>query len=326
MKEKIRVAFIYKKNNPLLTKQYWYTTHYNFFMLALKRNSRIKVTYFACEENFDISKYQNMFDVILLCINDCMLTPNIRGLDEIKIPVISGIGDPQENLPREEFHKNWKINAYFNWLPKEFFYAYYPKHFQYTQIFLGLEPNLFENIIPFRQRIKNKILNSGAVGNTKTLSRIINSIRNPNHNALKYYKLRTICNKLPYVDYTSTLQHDYVQDKYTLLLQKYRACIAASTRCVVIKYFEMPASGCLTFMEITKENYCDNLGFEDNKSAVFINEENYKEKFDEYLNDLENPKWEIIAKNGRKHALKNFNNDKAVNDLVDLFEKVIDTF
>lgn len=326
MKDKIRVAFIYKKNNPLLTRQFWYTTHYNFFMLALKRNSRIKVTYFACDDNFDISKYKNMFDVILLCINDCMLTPNIHGIDEIKIPVVSGIGDPQENLPREEFHKKWKINAYFNWLQKEFFYEYYPEHFQYTQIFLGLEPNLFENIVPFKERIKDKILNSGAVGNMKTFSRIYNSIRNPNHNALKYYKLRTICNKLPYVDYTPTLQHEYICDKYTLLLQKYRACIAASTRYLVIKYFEMPASGCLTFMEITKKNYCENLGFEDNKTAIFINEENYKEKFDEYLNDLDNPKWEIIANNGREHALKNFNNDKAVNNLVNLMEDVIDTY
>ena len=181
-----------------------------------------------------------MFDVILLFINDSESTPDIEGIDQIKIPVVSGIGDPQENLPREEFHKKWKINAYFNWLQKEFFYKYYPKHFRYTQIFLGLEPQLFENITPFNQRIKDKILNSGAVGNTKILSRLSNFIRNPNHNALNYYKLRTLCNKLSYVDYTPTLQHEFIRDKYTLLLQKYRASIAASTFFLVVKYFEMP--------------------------------------------------------------------------------------
>ena len=31
-------------------------------------------------------------------------------------------------------------------------------------------------------------------------------------NAYKHYKLRTICNKLPYVDYTSPLNHQYVNE------------------------------------------------------------------------------------------------------------------
>ena len=326
IKEKIKVAFIYKKNYPLITEQYWSSIHYNFFMNALKRNSRIDVTYFACDEKFDITKYKNMFDVILLLINDSESTPDIIGIDEIKIPVISGVGDPQENIPKEKYHKKWKINAYFGWLQKEFFYKHYPKYFQYDEIFLGLEPRLFENVIPFKQRINKKILNSGAVGNLKFFSRIYNSIRNPKHNALHYYKLRTLCNKLPYVDYTPTLQHEYVRDKYTLLLQKYRASIAADTYSMVIKYFEIPASGCLTFMEVTKKNYCMKLGFQDNKTAIFINEDNYKEKFEEYLNDFDNPKWEMIANNGRQYAMKNFNNDKAVNELVDLMEDLIKNF
>ena len=32
-------------------------------------------------------------------------------------------------------------------------------------------------------------------------------------------------------------------------------------------------------------------------------------------NDPNNPKWEKIAKNGREHALKNLNNDKATESL-----------
>ena len=326
MEKKLKVAFIYKKNYPLVNQKIWYATHYNFFMKALKRNSKIEVTYFPCDNTFDISKYDGVFDVILLIINDSEATPDIHGLDQVKIPVISGIGDPQENLPREEFDKKWKINAYFNWLDKDMFYKYYPKNFQYRQIFFGLESNLFKNVIPFNKRINDKILNSGAVGNTKTVSRLLNTLKNRNHNALNYYKLRTLCNKLSYVDYTPTLKHEFIRDKYTLLLQKYRAAISASTFFLVVKYFEMPASGCLTFMEITKKNNGEILGFKDDKSAIFINQDNYKEKFAEYLNDLENPKWEIIANNGREHALKNFDNDKAVNELVNLMEDVISNF
>jgi len=291
-------------------------------MNALKRNSRITVTYFPCGEKFDITKYKNMFDVVLLALNDPMVTPKIEGINQLKIPVICGSSDPQENIPRKEFHNQWKINAYFSWLQKEFFYKYYPKNFRYKQLFFGLEPHLFSNVTPFNQRIKDRILNTGAMGNPKILSRIINSIRNPD-NAFHHYKLRTICNKLPFVDYTPTLQHEYVGDKFTLLLQKYRASIAAGTYAPVVKYFEIPASGCLTFMEVTNKNYCNLLGYEDNKTVIFINEQNYKEKFEEYLNDIDNPKWETIAKNGREYAMKNFNNDKAVNDLVDLMDELI---
>lgn len=323
MDKKIKVAFIYKKNSYVLNGTWWSTIHYNFFLHALKRNSRIEVTHFGCDEKFDILKYKNMFDVVLLCLNTPLLNPDIDGINEVKIPVICGIGDPQANISRDEYHKKWKINSYFSWIHKEFFYKYYPKNYHYTQIFFGLEPTLFSNVTPFKPRIKDKILNTGAIGNSKFFSKILNSIRNPN-NSLRYYKLRTICNKLSYIDYTPTLQHEYVGDKYTVLLQKYRASIAASTLIPVTKYFEIPASGCLTFMEVTKKNFCSKLGFEDNTNAIFINEDNYKEKFEEYLSDPDNQKWEIIANNGRDYAMKNFNNDKAVNELIDLMQNLIE--
>lgn len=322
MERKINVAFIYRKNSYVLNGTWWSTVHYHFYLEALKRNPRINVTYFACDEKFDISKYKNIFDIILLCLNTPLLNPEIEGIHESNIPVICGIGDPQANIPREEYHKKWKINAYFGWIQKSFFYTYYPKNYPFFQIYFGLEPRLYETISPFRDRIKNKILNTGAVGNLKFFSRIFNSITNP-HNSLRYYKLRTLCNKLPFVDYTPTLQHQYIGDQYTILLQKYRASIAASTMMPVVKYFEIPASGCLSFMEVTTKNSCKDLGFEDNKNAIFINEQNYKDKFEEYLSNPDDPKWEIIAKNGRDFAIKNFNNDKAVNHLVDLMETLI---
>ena len=51
---------------------------------------------------------------------------------------------------------------------------------------------------------------------------------------------------------------------------------------------------------------------------MYINESNYVEKFNEFLKTRDNPKWEKIASDGRKFALENFNNDVAVNSLVDL--------
>ena len=75
-------------------------------------------------------------------------------------------------------------------------------------------------------------------------------------------------------------------------------------------------------MEITKENRGNYLGFIDGETAIFINKKNYQEKFEEFLNDAKNPKWEKIANAGRDFAFKNFNNDRAVESLIEIFHKM----
>jgi glycosyltransferase involved in cell wall biosynthesis len=76
-------------------------------------------------------------------------------------------------------------------------------------------------------------------------------------------------------------------------------------------------------MEITRKNKGDYLGYVDGETGIFINEDNYEQKFEKFLSDPENPKWEKIANAGRNYALKNFNNDKAANSLVDLMESML---
>ena len=55
----------------------------------------------------------------------------------------------------------------------------------------------------------------------------------------------------------------------------------------------------------------------------FINEKNYQEKFEEFLESPDNPEWERIANSGREHVIKNFSNDVAVDSLVKLFKKIL---
>ena len=43
MKEKIRVAFIYHKNNIFLTGKHFDNTYYNFFINALERNKNFEL-------------------------------------------------------------------------------------------------------------------------------------------------------------------------------------------------------------------------------------------------------------------------------------------
>src|SRR3989344_4035846 len=320
----INVVFLYRSCEALEPFQHYYSYEYHFFFSALKRNPRINVTYLKTHSSFDASVLKDKFDVVLLYENRNVCEPDeITGLQNLTIPVIAQLGDAYAaNLFDYKFyHEKWKIDAYFNFFPAEYVYQFYPRSYKYKTVTGWLESSLYQNLVPFSQRIKNKILNSGAVANTKLKSRIITKILKPNKDPYKHYKLRTLCNKLPYVDYTSTLQHEYVGDKYPLLLQKYRTAIAASTFCYAPKFFEIPAAGCLTFMEITDNNYGKYLGYKDEETAIFINEKNYEEKFNDYLKDLNNPKWEKIASAGRIHALENFNNDVGINSLVDLMEE-----
>ena len=128
---------------------------------------------------------------------------------------------------------------------------------------------------------------------------------------------------MPYVDYSKIKDGKYANDDYVTYLTRYRASIAATTFYPTLKYWENAAAGCLTFMEITEKNNGQFIGFKDNESCIFINENNYQNKFQEYLCDPDNPKWEEIAKSGRDFAMNKLNNDIAVETIVELIKKLI---
>ena len=322
--KKIKVACIFKSSNIFLTGKHFDNTYFNFFMNALKRNTRLELTYFPTKQIFDASILKDKFDIILLWKNfDFGMPEEITGIQELDIPVIANVSDPIDAKRSIKYHKKWKIDYYYDFAHEDFFYETYPKYFKYKKILFGVETRLYNNLKPFNQRIKDRILLTGAIGNKKFFSKIINDIKRPKWNAYRFYNLRTKCSDLPYVDYTSTLQHHYVNDRYPELLEQYASSITATTYSPNIKYWENAAAGCLTFMEITKKNRGEYLGYEDGETAIFIDKDNYEEKFGAYLNDLSNDKWERIAKNGREFTLKNFNNDKAATELVDLMKKLI---
>ena len=323
--KKIRVAFVYMPCDGL-TENYFFTTSYHFFMNSLQRNSDIEVSYIQSGKSFDAMRLEKNFDVILLYENSFTpCNPNeLKNIKKLGIPVVAKIGDlhNSKNFDIYESHEKYGITSYFGYQHEDNFYKYYPKKFDYTTIVFGLETSLYQNLLPFSKRIKKRILNSGAVGNTKFLSKLFNQFKNPD-NALNHYRLRTLCNELSYVDYTNTLQHEFVGDKYPLLLQKYQSAIAATTGNYTQKYLEIPAAGCLSFMEVTDENHANYLNFKDGENAIFVNEKNYQQKFEEFLESSDDPIWEQIANSGRNHVLNNYNNDLAVESLVNLFKKIM---
>lgn len=328
MKKKPKVTFLYRDCIGL-SDRYYFTHHRNLLLKALARNDDIEINYVICDKVFDMTKLEGKTDIIILYDNvnpghDC-IPDEIIGIKNSTIPIITKIGDPwaAHDFNVRKNHEKYKIDAYFGTYASEFFYKYYPRDFKYKVILYGIEPALYENVSPFRDRIKNKILNSGAIASNKLKNRLFAKLTKGDANPIKHYKLRTECNLLPYVEYTATTAHEYIGDKYQLYLQKYAAAIAATTDIYTIKYFEMPAAGCMTFMEVTDKNYAKSLGFKDGETAVFINEKNYKEKFEEYLDDIDNTKWEDIANSGRKFALEKFSNDQGVKSLVELIHEFV---
>ena len=323
--KKIKTAFIYKPSNPYMSKTAWATTYYHFFMNALNRHAELDMAYFPAEKKFDVSKLRDKFDIILLWENHPWGSPDeLSGIQNLDIPVICRINDAHDAKIKGkiDYHEKYKIDHYFGYLPERFFYKYYPKNFKYKVIFYGVEPKLYENLTPYSKRIKKKILCSGAAASTKFSSRLSDIIRGE-QSLWKHYKLRTKCIELPYVDYTSTLQHEFINDKYPLLLMKYCTSIAAHSLYPVIKYWESTAAGCLTFMEATEKNQANIVGFEDGKNAIFINEKNYEKKLSDYISDPNNAKWSEIAENGHHYTMANLTNDVASNSLVEIFKEYV---
>ena len=323
--KKIKTAFIYKPSNPYMSKTAWATTYYHFFMNALNRHADLDMAYFPAEKKFDVSKLRDKFDIILLWENHPWGSPDeLSGIQNLDIPVICRINDAHDAKIKGKigYHEKYKIDHYFGYLPERFFHKYYPKNFKYKVIFYGVESKLYENLTPYSKRIKKKILCSGAAASTKFSSRLRDIIRG-DRSLWKHYKLRTKCIELSYVDYTSTLQHEFINDKYPLLLMKYCTSIAAHSLYPVIKYWESTAAGCLTFMEVTEKNQANILGFEDGKNAIFINERNYEKKLSDYISDPNNAKWSEIAENGHHYTMANLTNDVASNSLVEIFKEYI---
>lgn len=326
MKEKIRVAHIYKTSNVFMSGKHFDNTSYYFHIHALKRHPKLEVTHFSAEDSFDVTKLKGKFDIIILADNLGLWIPKeLIGIKNIDIPVIARCGDFHNAKKYDPIgcHEKYKIDYYFNFMSESYFYKFYPKEFKYKVIMLGLEPTLYQTVKPFNDRIKDRILNSGAIGKSNLKSRIANRILNPKRTGWYFYKLRTMCNDLPYVDHTGMIGTKYVNEDYPALLSKYRAAIAATTFYPTIKYWETSAAGCLTFMEITEKNNGEYLGYVDGETSIFINEKNYKNKFEEYLSDPNKPKWQQIANQGRKYTMEELNNDKAVDKLVELMYDIL---
>ena len=186
-----------------------------------------------------------------------------------------------------------KIDLFFDFYAPASFYKYWPDYFRYEVVHIGLKPSMYNTVKPWNERISDKIVISGVLDKPDLKYVLYYRVflrRLPELSSWYHYKLRTKSNSLPYVTHTRDIIPRQGTDTLPELLSQFRTGIAATTSFPTVKYKETPAAGCLTFMEITKQNHSSFLGYEDGKTAIFINEENYVKKFKECLDSPDDPK------------------------------------
>ena len=301
---------------------------HDFFKHALFRNKDLEIEQLDAMKRIEILRLEREYDVVLLPSIDLATSLSLRGIKDSKIPVIARAGDPHSPLAYDiiGMADSLGVDWFFSFYAPASFYEYYPKRFKYEIVHFGLEPSLYENTADWEDRIPDRVVLSGALDKPDLVHKVYYRIYLKRPKALSsdwHYKLRTKCNKLPYVVHTRDVYPGQSTEQLHTVLSMFNAAIASTTSHQTVKYKETPAAGCLTFMEITERNGGSFLGYEDGKSAIFINESNYKKKFQEYLDNPNDPRWKMIASEGRRHALENLSNDRGVENLIHVMRKAL---
>ena len=136
MKDRLKIAFIFHKENRFLSGTHFDNTYYHFFIDALKRSEKMKVEFFTTGDYFDIKKIGENFDGVLLWENNVgtfgNAMPNeIENIKKTSLPVIAKSSDPNMAKKSLEYHEKWKIDYYFHFYHESLFYDLYPKKFPF---------------------------------------------------------------------------------------------------------------------------------------------------------------------------------------------------
>jgi hypothetical protein len=89
---------------------------------------------------------------------------------------------------------------------------------------------------------------------------------------------------------------------YGGFLKEWAGALALCDLYPVVKYYEMPLAGCVTFMQHHPE--LEKLGFHDYNNCVFVNRENFDGRIKEFLNDPLS--YQLVADRGRKLMEENY--------------------
>ncbi len=295
----LKVALVYLKDTRGLSGHHYINHGYRFFVQGILPSPRIEAEACPIIAGGDcrlLSKYDVLLFFHLRGIK--YTSANYQYLDSVKAVKIAKGLDAHDMTPERIGElRQWGIDTIVNMCSVKYARHFIPDDIAYHQFMFGINKDFFK-APQWDLRRKDKILLTG--------------VSNP-----KYYYLRGLCADTPQVKYVKPAA-GHKNKQYAKLLGSYQAGIAACTVDAVYKYCESPATGALTFMEVNDINGCEELGYTDGENAIFINEDNYKAKFAEYMADVDNPKWQAIAERGREYTLQRWENQVEVDRLIDL--------
>lgn len=304
---KLKVGFIFQSNNDRLLpeKGPWHHLRNKYFFIdGLSENDRIEYTKCCVEgPEVDCSQFTNFDILILFPYGRSSLIMN--NLHKLKIPKVLRICDAHAvSKDRCESYREQNIKYFISNTCVKYTRKYLPEEFNFYNIIFGMKP-ISVDLVKFNRRKKDKILLTGKIKDKRC------------------YVLRRILSNVLGVEY---LGHGGagVRDKYNLTLSSYRASIAACTVQLVWKNFEIPACGTLCFMEVNEQNGYEEFSFVDRENAIFITKDNYQERFKEFLDNPDNPKWEQIALNGRDLIEREYSNEVQVSKFIDILYQIVE--
>ncbi len=98
-------------------------------------------------------------------------------------------------------------------------------------------------------------------------------------------------------DHSTPMGSDYGE-----FLKQWAGVLALCDIYPVVKYYEIPMAGCVAFMQYHEE--CEDLGFKDYESCIYVNRTNFDARVKEFLSDIRS--YQKIADAGRKLMEENY--------------------
>lgn len=316
-----------EKSHDLLL--YYFKTYYNLIYLNIdnikkfinnNNNSNNKIIFYFLETNI---YNPNIYNFYLKIINF------IQGKNDIKSNIfiftfdfwIRGPGCYSQLIAKTFSPKNYKVITFaFN--------------LQHLKIFLTIENTYTNNIIynnywasykesyqPFNNNPILKIFLSGVICDNYPERQILKSL---NYKYIYHYEYNL----------SDTNKNT---NNYNIELNKYIACFTSSvyvnniknelenTHAILLKVFEILASGSLLIMPLIEEKYLNNIGLfhKLNCYLININDSNQIISDINYIIDSKNRnEINIIRKKGQDDAINNYNYEKKFIELNNIINKV----